>query len=96
MPQEGPGSPSIIVCCSDMLCDLTGVNDAFPHGFYWDDFEGQPLRLYEWLSGKEGDEREIERCCYCERVPLTRRGPTSRGTALGKKERRELVHGMVN
>lgn len=65
---------SIVVCCSDMLCDLTGVNDAFEYGFWWDDDEDEPLRLHEWLSSKEGDEREIKECQYCGEVPLRRLG----------------------
>lgn len=63
---------SVLVCCQEMLCDLTGVNEAFPYGFYWDDTEGEPLALHEWLSEKEGDEREVAKCPYCGRVPLKR------------------------
>ena len=60
----------IVVCCSDMLCDLTGVNEAFDFGFSWEETEGEPISLHEWRSDKEGDEREIKECSYCGKVPL--------------------------
>ena len=61
---------SIVVCCSDMLCDLSGVNEAFDFGFTWEETEGEPISLHEWLSDKDGDKREVKACPHCGEVPL--------------------------
>uniref|UniRef100_A0A6H1ZJK9 Uncharacterized protein n=1 Tax=viral metagenome TaxID=1070528 RepID=A0A6H1ZJK9_9ZZZZ len=83
---------SIIVCCQDMLCDLTRVNDAFEYGFWWEDNDGEQLRLYECLSDKEGDAQEITSCPNCGERPLSRfeeeeQGPPPNKWRWGRVER---------